>query len=107
MALVFVIALNGGVGAGYWSKIGSRVADRLDPGFLVIGDHRDLVATVPARGSGRAPHLDITVNAKHFGHFRLKLGIALLQVIAHPRLREGRLLCGFTSCAARILHTVP
>ena len=43
MAFVFVIALDGGVGAGYWSKIGSRVADRLDPGFLVIGDDRDLV----------------------------------------------------------------
>jgi hypothetical protein len=55
----------------------------LDPGFLVIGDDRDFVPTVLARGSGRSPHLDITVNAKHFGHFRLKLGIALLQVIAH------------------------
>ena len=37
MTLVFVIALDGGVGAGYWSQIGRHVADRLDPGFLVIG----------------------------------------------------------------------
>jgi hypothetical protein len=55
----------------------------LDPGFLVIGDDRDLVATVLTCGNGRPPHLDITVDAKHFGHFWLKLGIALLQIIAH------------------------
>jgi hypothetical protein len=37
MTLVFVIALDGGLGAGYWSQIGRHVADGLDPGFLVIG----------------------------------------------------------------------
>jgi len=51
IAFVFVIALDGGVGAGYWSQIGSRVADRLDPGFLVIGDDRDFVATGLARAA--------------------------------------------------------
>src|SRR5260370_32322101 len=56
---------------------------------------------------GRAPDLDLAVNAKYFCHFRLERGVALLYVIATPRLREGRLLCGLISCAARILHTVP
>jgi hypothetical protein len=57
--------------------------------------------------AGRPAHLDFAVNAKNFSHFRLELGIAPLQVVTNPRLRGGRLLCGFTSCAARILHTVP
>jgi hypothetical protein len=49
----------------------------------------------------------LTVDAEDFGHLGLELRIAFFQVIAHPRLREGRLLCGLTSCSAKILQTVP
>src|ERR1700730_16856443 len=52
-------------------------------------------------------HRHLTVDAEDFGHLGLELRIAFFQVIAHPRFREGRLLCGLTSCSARILETVP
>jgi hypothetical protein len=38
-----------------------------------------------------ARHLDLPVDAQNLRHFRLELGIAPLQVVADPRLREGRL----------------
>src|SRR5689334_21646123 len=106
MALVLVIATDRWMGAGHWAKVGSDGADSLDAGFLVIADDRDRRLL---RGSirDRPAHLNLTIDAKHFGHFWFELGITPLQVITHPRLREGRLLCGLTSCAARILHTVP
>jgi hypothetical protein len=93
------------MGAGNRRQIGGSCADRLDAGFLVIRDDGDRVLV---RGAAGGPlHLDLTVDAQNLRHFRLELGIAPLQVIAHPRFREGRLLCGLTSCVARILHTVP
>ena len=103
MALILVIAADRRMGAGHRAKVGSDGADRLDAGFLVTGDDRDRRLL---RGSirDRPAHLDLTIDAKHLGHFRFELGIAPLQVVAHPRLREGRLLCGLTSCAAKILR---
>jgi hypothetical protein len=40
MALVLVIAADCRMGAGHRAKVGSSGADRLDAGFLVIGDDR-------------------------------------------------------------------
>src|SRR5205807_5756549 len=98
MALVLVIATDRRMGARPQAKVGSGGADRLDAGFLVIRDDRD--RRLPCGSTrGRSPHLDLTIDAKHLGHFRFELGIAPLQVITHPG--------GLTSCAARILHTVP
>jgi hypothetical protein len=86
------------------AQVGGGGADRLDAGFLIVRDDGDRRF---AGTDGRPAHLDFAVNAENFGHFRLELGIAPLQVVTNPRLRGGRLLWGFTSCAARILHTVP
>jgi hypothetical protein len=69
VALVLVIAADRRMGAGHWAKVGSDGADRLDAGFLVIGENRN-------RGLPRGA------------------------------TRAARRI-GFTSCAARILHTVP
>src|SRR5256886_12285838 len=71
MALVLVIATDRRMAARHWAKVGSGRADRLDAGFLVIGDdrHRGLL-----RGStrDRPLHLDLTIDAKHFGHFSVR-----------------------------------
>jgi len=81
VALVLVIALRGGVGAGNRREIRSGIADRLNPRFLVVREDGDLAPAITVRG-GRAPHLNLAVNTKHFCHFRLELGVALLHVIA-------------------------
>src|SRR6202049_1640238 len=52
-------------------------------------------------------HRHLPIDTEDFGHLGLELGITLFEVVAHPRFREGRLLCGLTSCSAKILHTVP
>jgi hypothetical protein len=72
VALVLVVAANRGMGAGNRRQIGSGRADRLDAGFLVNE------TTAISR------HLDLPVNAQNLRHFRLELGIAPLQVVAHP-----------------------
>jgi hypothetical protein len=102
---VLVIAADCGMGARNRRQIGSRRADRLDAGFLVIRDDGELARVRAATGG--PPHLDLPVDAQNLRHFRLELGIAPLQVVADPRLREGRLLCGLISRAASILQTVP
>src|SRR5215472_17291175 len=76
-----MIALRSGVGARNWRQIRSSIADRLNTGLLIIGEDDDFARVVAVRG-GRAPHLDLAVNAKHFGHFCLELGVAPLRVIA-------------------------
>ena len=70
-----------GVGAGNRGEIRSGIADRLNTGFLVIGEDGDFAPAVTVRGSC-AVHLDLTINAKHFCHFWLEIGVALLHVIA-------------------------
>src|SRR2546421_572860 len=84
---------------------------RLEAGFLVVrndGEGAAITAVLtPALLSFRLQHRHLPVDPKDLGHLGLELGIALFQVVAHPRLREGRLLCGLTSCSAKILHTVP
>jgi hypothetical protein len=83
MALVLVIATDRRMGARHRAKVGSGGADRLDAGFLVIGDHRD-GGLLCSSTQGRPPHLDLTIDAKHLGHFGFELGIAPLQVVTHP-----------------------
>ena len=81
VALVLMVALRGGVGAGNRGEIRSGIADRLNTRFLVIREDGDLAPAITVRG-GRAPHLDLAINAKYFCHFRLEIGVALLHVIA-------------------------
>src|SRR5215471_488763 len=76
-----MIALRSGVGARNRRQIRSSIADRLNTGLLIIGEDDDFARVVAVRG-GRAPHLDLAVNAKHFGHFWLELGVAPRRVIA-------------------------
>src|SRR5690242_12983025 len=68
------------MGAGHWAKVGSDGADSLDAGFLVIGDDRDRRLL---RGSirDRPAHLNLTIDAKHFGHFWFELGITPLHFL--------------------------
>ena len=112
VALVLVIAHHGRADAGKWRAIRRGRADRLNPWFLVLRDEGEAPATavlalvLPAF-SLATHHRHLPVDTENFGHFRLELRIALLQVVAHPRFREGRLLCGLTSCSAKILQTVP
>src|SRR5262249_24537896 len=80
VAFILVIALRGGVGAGNRREIRSGIADRLNPRFLVVREDGDFAPAITLRGC--APHLDLAVNTKHFCHFRLELGVALLHVIA-------------------------
>ena len=82
-ALVLVIATDRRMGSGRRVKVGSDGADRLDAGFLVIGDHRDR-GLLSRAARHRPPHLDLTIDAQHFGHFRFQFGIAPLQVVTHP-----------------------
>jgi hypothetical protein len=56
----------------------------LDAGLLVVGDDRHRVARLLLRcDCGILQELHLAINAQHLGHFFRKLGIALLQVIAH------------------------
>src|SRR6516162_8787521 len=76
-----MIALRRGVGARNRRQVRRSIADRLITGLLIIGEDDDF-ARVIAVGGGRAPHLDLAVNAKHFGHFWLELGVAPRRIIA-------------------------
>jgi hypothetical protein len=58
MALVLVIATDRRMIAGHRAKVGSDGADRLDAGFLVIGDHRDR-GLLCRSARHRPPHLDL------------------------------------------------
>src|SRR5580692_8944457 len=107
VALVLVITHHGRAGAGKWRAIGRGRTDRLDPGFLVVRDDDEAPTAVLALCSFATQHRHLPVDTEDFGHLGLELGITLFQVVTHPRFREGRLLCGLTSCSAKILHTVP
>src|SRR5882672_10921086 len=112
VAFVLVIAHYGGAGAGKWRTVRRGRADRLDPRFLIVRNDGKAPyvtafwALAVAICSLGAQHRHLTVDAEDFRHLGLELRIAFFQVIAHPRFREGRLLCGLTSCSARILQTV-
>jgi len=113
VALVLVIAHHSRADAGKGRAIRRGRSNRLDPWFLVVRDDGEAPATaaVLARAlpafSLATQHRHLPVNTEDFGHLGLELRIALFQVVAHPRFREGRLLCGLTSCSAKILQTVP
>src|SRR5437660_8224490 len=111
VALVFAIAHHRRAFARQGWAIRRGCGDRLDPGFLVIPDDGEAPAAVFALAlpTLRLPtqHRHLPVDTEDFSHLGLEFGITLFQVVAHPRFREGRLLCGLTSCSARILQTVP
>src|ERR1700730_6010644 len=106
VAFVLVITHDGRAGAGKRRATGRGRTDRLNPGFLVVRDDDEAPAAVLALCSFATQHRDLPVDTEDFGHLGLALGITLFPVVVHPRLREGRLLRGLTSCSAKILHTV-
>jgi hypothetical protein len=110
VALVLVIAHYGRADAGKGRAVRRGRSDRLDAWFLIVRDDGEAPAAVVALAlafSLAAQHRHLPVDTEDFGHLGLELGIALFQVVAYPRFREGRLLCGLTSCSAKILQTVP
>src|ERR1700730_17086348 len=101
-ALVFVIAHHGRANAGKWRAIWRGRSDRLNPWFLVVRDDGQapaiaVLALALSTFSLATHHRHLPVDTEDFGHLGLELRIALLQVVANPRFREGRLLCGLTS----------
>ena len=65
-------------------QVGGRRRDRLDTRLLVVGDDRHRVARLLLRcDCDLLQELHPAIDAQHFGHLFRKLGIALLQVVAH------------------------
>ena len=100
VALILVIPHHGRAGAGKWRAIRRSGADRLDPWFLVVRDDGKAPATAAVLAPALAAfslatqHRHLPVDAEDFGHLGLELGIALLQVVAHPAFARAG------SCAA-------
>ena len=85
MTLVFVVAREGRMNVRLGRQVGGRRRDRLDTRLLVVGDDRHRVARLLLRcDCDLLQELHPAIDAQHFGHLFRKLGIALLQVVAHP-----------------------
>ena len=83
VALVFVVACEGRMHAGLRRQIGRCRGERLDTGLLVVGDDRDRLAWLLLAESVLLQKLHLAIDAQHLGHLFRKLGVALLQVVAH------------------------
>ena len=84
VALVFMVACEGRMHAGFRGQIGGRRCDRLDTGLLVVGDDRHPVARLRLRqGRSLLQDFHLAINAQHFGHLFRKLRVAALQVVPH------------------------
>ena len=84
MTLVFVVAREGRMNVRLGRQVGGRRRDRLDTRLLVVGDDRHRVARLLLRcDCDLLQELHPAIDAQHFGHLFRKLGIALLQVVAH------------------------
>ena len=84
VTLVFVVACEGGMDAGFGRQIGRRHCDRLDTGLLVVGDDCHRVARLLIRAGCRLlQELHLAINTQHLGHFFRKFRVALLQVVTH------------------------
>lgn len=84
VALIFMIAREGRVRAGLGRQIRGGRGDRLDAGFLVIGDDRNCVARLLLRGDRCLFNdLDLAIDAQNFRHLGFELGVAAFQVVAH------------------------
>ncbi len=78
VAQVLVVAREGRVSAGSWRQARRRGADRLDAGFLVVGDDRHSPARRGLRGF--LQDLDLLVDAQDFRRLGVEAGIAALEV---------------------------
>ena len=103
VALVFMVACEGRMHAGFGGQIGRRRCDRLDTGRLVVGDDRHPVARLRLRqGRSLLEDFDLAINAQHFGHL-------------FPQTRDRGTPGSTAPCAVclhlllveSILHTVP
>src|SRR5712671_827188 len=82
VALVFVVACEGCMQAGFGRQIGCRRCDPLDTRLLIVGDYGYCIGWFCLRpGCGLLQQLHFAINAEHFGHLFRKLGVAALQVI--------------------------
>src|ERR1700726_4425557 len=104
VAFVLVITHDGRAGAGKWRAIRRGRTDRLDPGFLVVRDDDEAPAAVLALCSFVTQHRHLAASPldgrrRGFRPSWARTPDRVFQVIAHPRFREGRLLCGLTSCS--------
>ncbi|WP_353843691.1 hypothetical protein [Mesorhizobium sp.] len=99
MALVLMVAREGGVGARQGRQIRRPRCDGLDSGLFIARDDRHRLAPPVRLGRGFFQDLDFTIDPQNLGHLLFELGVSLLRIIAH--------LCGLISSLPRILHTVP
>jgi len=84
VAFVFVVAGKTRMPARFGWQVRGAGCDRLNARLLVIGDHRDLfVALLLRRGCDLLEDFHRAIDAQHLGHPFGKVGIALLQVVAH------------------------
>jgi hypothetical protein len=83
---IFVIATKASMFAGLWRQVWRGRPDRLHARLFIIGDDRDGFAALARRSLSRGglfENSDLAVNAQDFRHFRLEIGVAALQIIAH------------------------
>ena len=75
VALIFMLACEGGMHAGRGRQIGGRRCDRLDARLLVVGDDRHRIAWLLLRyGRRLLQDFHLPINAQHFGHLFAKSG---------------------------------
>ena len=84
VALVFIVAREGGMLAGDGGQVGGGRCDRLDAGLLVVGDDRHRVAGLAFRCGGRGlDALHLPIDVQHVGHLGGKIRIAAFHIVAH------------------------
>jgi len=77
VALVFIIAREGRMDAGFGRQIRCRRCDRLDTGLLVIGNDRHRIVRLLLRsGRGLLDNLDLAVDAQNLRHLLFEFGVA-------------------------------
>ena len=83
VALRFMIARQGRVSARCGRQIRGGRGDRLNAGFLVIGDDRHRIARLLFGGGRRLlDKLHLAIDAQNLRHLLLELRIAAFQVVA-------------------------
>src|SRR5260370_25513688 len=74
VALVFVVACEGCMQAGFGRQIGCRRCDPLDTRLLIVGDYGYCIGWFCLRlRSGRLQQLHFAINSEHFGPLFPKL----------------------------------
>jgi len=90
VALVFVVAGEGRMNAGLGRQVGGCSCNRLNTGFLVVGDNRRPVVWVSLRPRHNLlEQFHFAIDAQYLGHFFRKLRITLLQIVADLVRQDG------------------